>query len=394
MYRRISVLILAIFWTVGLNAQIASIDHVLKEIENNNKELKAKALLLESKREEVKSGNNFQDPDLVGFYLPFGEHFGPDYYEFQISQTFDFPSVYGARGNLIDKKLERLEEEYKMDRQAVLLKAKHLCQEIIYLNKRMEVEERRMDQARKQFAYQDSAYKAEQTGVLELNKAKVSLLQQEFKLRKVENQKFIVQGQLNVLNGGKELNFDATEYTGILELIDLELLWQEKLENDPEFILLSKAEALARQQLSLSKNMSLPKLTAGYNYQGIEGSNYHGIYAGLSIPLWSNNHLIKSARLNLKYNEEFRDSKTAREYNQFKSSYDQYNLELSRYRDYQSTLFALNTEEMKQQIYRSGEMTYVMYYLELQFYRDAQDEMMEMELFLHQKQAELLKHQL
>ena len=51
---------------------------------------------------------------------------------------------------------------------------------------------------------------------------------------------------------------------------------------DPELKILLDQEKVAKQQIKLSKNKSLPNLTAGYNYQGVSGSTYSGIYGGVS----------------------------------------------------------------------------------------------------------------
>jgi outer membrane protein TolC len=196
------------------------------------------------------------------------------------------------------------------------------------------------------------------------------------------------------LNGGIDIDFDESEYPIELEMEDLENVWKEKLENDPELLLLFKEQNLAEQDLRISRGMSLPKLTAGYNYQGIEGSNYHGLYGGISIPLWSNQHRVQASRMQLKYSTVNRESKTARYYLEFKQQYVDYELELNKYREYRSTLDALNTEEMWKEIYESGDMTYVVYYMELHFYREAFDEMLEMELNLYQTLADLFRHRL
>ena len=62
----------------------------MQEIEKNNSELKAYSSLMESKVLERKSGNNLPDPEVGVYYLPFGNHIGGDYSEFQISQSIEF----------------------------------------------------------------------------------------------------------------------------------------------------------------------------------------------------------------------------------------------------------------------------------------------------------------
>ncbi|MEM6816764.1 MAG: TolC family protein, partial [Bacteroidota bacterium] len=88
------------------NAQTDGIARVLREVEQNNKELKAYSDLMVSRSLELKSTNNLPDPQAGLFYLPWGEHTSGDYTEFQFTQSFEFPTVYRTRNELIAKELE------------------------------------------------------------------------------------------------------------------------------------------------------------------------------------------------------------------------------------------------------------------------------------------------
>ena len=78
-------------------SQYAGVEEILVQIEQNNIELKAFQSYIDGQKLQNKSGNNLPNPELIGYYLPFGEHQSGDYTEFEISQSLEFPSVYGAR---------------------------------------------------------------------------------------------------------------------------------------------------------------------------------------------------------------------------------------------------------------------------------------------------------
>ena len=118
---------------MGGFAQSTQTDQVLQEIEQNNKELNAFQSLMESRKLDFKSRNNLPDPQVAAFYLPFGEHNTGDYSEFQVSQSFEFPTVYAARSKWIDKQTDQLQLEYDQRRQDILLPAKKYCLELICL---------------------------------------------------------------------------------------------------------------------------------------------------------------------------------------------------------------------------------------------------------------------
>jgi outer membrane protein TolC len=366
----------------------------LQQIEENNPTLKAFSSFLESKKLSQKASNNL--PDLQGgaYYLPFGHHASGDYTEFQVTQSFELPTVYSTRGTLIDMQEAQNAMEYQLKRQDVLLPALKLLNDLIFLNKKEEIEKVRVLQSKKIFDQTNELFEQEQVGVLDLNKAKIAWIQEQFKLDIIGSDLKKIMIQLKNMNGGKELDFAPNDYVGSLIVDDPENLWQEKMQVDPELKILLDQEKVAKQQIKLSKNKSLPNLTAGYNYQGVSGSTYSGIYGGVSIPLWSSRNTVKAAEANYDYQKSFTQVKTDVMRNDFLGEYEMYQAMLKKYQEYQSTLQSLGSEELLLQAFELGELSFIQYYIELQFYQKALDSMLEMENKLVQSKAELLKHQL
>ena len=366
----------------------------LQQIEENNPTLKAFSSFLESKKLSQKASNNL--PDLQGgaYYLPFGDHVSGDYTEFQVTQSFEFPTVYSTRGTLIHMQEAQNAMEYQLKRQDVLLPALKLLNDLIFLNKKEEIEKVRVLQSKKIFDQTNELFEQEQVGVLDLNKAKIAWIQEQFKLDIIGSDLKKIMIQLKNMNGGKELDFAPNDYVGSLIVDDPENLWQEKMQVDPELKILLDQEKVAKQQIKLSKNKSLPNLTAGYNYQGVSGSTYSGIYGGVSIPLWSSRNTVKAAEAKYDYQKSFTQVKTDVMHTEFLGEYEVYQVLLKKYQEYQSTLQSLGSEELLLQAFELGELSFIQYYIELQFYQKALDSMLEMENKLVQSKAELLKHQL
>ncbi len=375
-------------------AQSPSTMDALQQIEQNNATLKAFSSLLESKKLTQKALNNLPDPQAGAYYLPFGNHTSGDYTEFQVTQSFEFPTVYSTRGTLIDMQEAQNAMEYQLKRQEVLLPALKLLNELIFLDKKEDVEQIRVLQSKKIFDQTNELFELEQVGILELNKAKIAWIQEQFKLDILGSDRKKIMIELKNMNGGIELDFAPNDYVGSLIVDDPESLWQEKMQVDPELRILGDQENVAQQQLKLSKNKTLPNLTAGYNYQGVSGSTYSGIYGGISIPLWSSRNTVKAAEANYDYQKSFTQVKTDVLHTKFLGKYEVYQVLLKKYQEYQSTLQSLGSEELLLQAFELGELSFMQYYIELQFYQKALDSMLEMENQLVQSKAELLKHQL
>tara|TARA_Y100001947_G_C10293161_1_gene283780 strand:+ start:1 stop:1050 length:1050 start_codon:yes stop_codon:yes gene_type:complete len=341
-----------------------------------------------------KTVNNLQDPEVSAFYLPFGEHETSDYYEFQVSQRFEFPTVYGARSKRIKKQKELLELEYESMRQEVLLAAKKQLLELQILRKRENLEEKRVEQARQVYNQIQRLFDAEQIGILELNKAKVAWLQEQFMLDQINIRIRNTLLELQKLNGGNAIEAEQVQLFEDPELAEMQTLWEEKLSEDAEVQQLKARENLAQQQVKLEKNKILPDLSIGYNYQGVNSSNYSGIMGGISIPLWNSRNKVKAAEANLEYTQANAGAETAELYTRFQENYRQYQLLQKKFQEYQVTFKDLNSEELLFKAYELGELSFLDYYREVEFYRQAYNTMLEMEKELLQLKAELLKHQL
>jgi outer membrane protein TolC len=382
-----------LFFVTGFS-QTKNIEELLNEIEQNNTELKGYQSYIESQQLEHKSTNNLPDPQLSGFYLPFGDNATGNYTEYQISQSFEFPSVYTARGKWNDSKSQLLESGYQKRRQEVLLNAKELLIELTFLKKQKAIESERKIQSKQVFEQIQELYNKEQVGILDLNKAKIAWIQEQFVVEQIESDIQILMSKLKTLNGGNPIDGISSQLVLSFEISTIENLWQEKLSNEPRLQELKAIEAASIQKVKLEKNKVLPNLALGYNYQGFSGNNNSGFYGGISIPLWNSKNKVKAAEANYEYQQSNTEVITTSLYAQFQEIYNRYELMLEKYNEYQSAMDNLNSEQLLLKAYMLGEYSFMDYYVELQFYRNASDKMLKIERELQLLQAQLLKHQL
>jgi cobalt-zinc-cadmium efflux system outer membrane protein len=381
-------------FSLSIQAQNNNIARVLAAVEQNNNELKALASMLESQKLELKSSNNLSNPQLEALFLPFGNHSSSDYSEFQISQSFEFPSVYVSRKNLIEKQQKDLDLAYLAKKQEVLLDAKKLCLEFMMLNKSLAIEQSRLEQSKKVFEQIKTLFEKEQVGILALNKANIAWLQEQFGVREIELKRQSLLEKLKMINGGSAIAINAIELVDNQELLGIDNIWSEKLRTDPSLISMQQKEGIALQKIKLSKNQSLPNINAGFNQQGFAGEYYSGIYGGITIPLFGNKNKVKAAKANFQFQHSYSIVHALKAKVAFKNQYNAYTLLLEKYNEYNQTLKGLNSEALLLKAYQLGEISFIEYYIELQFYQQAFDTMLDMEKHVNLQLAELLKHQL
>jgi len=375
-------------------SQTNSLTELLNEIEQNNIALKGYQSFMDSHQLENKSQNNLPDPELSGYYLPFGDNTTDTYTEIQLSQSFEFPTVYAARGKWNDLKLQQLQTAYTKKRQEVLLNAKRNLIALVFLQKQKAIEIERRAQSKQVFDQIQELFDKDQVGILDLNKAKIAWLQEQFVVEQLDNDIQTLRAKLKALNGDQSIERLSSPLVLPIEIGTIETIWQEKLAKDPSLKVLKMNEDASFQKVKLEKNKVLPDLTLGYNYQGDKSSNYSGFYGGISIPLWNSKHKVKAAQANYKYQQSTRQVMTTSLYVQFQESYNRYQLMLEKYHEYQQTITGLNSEALLFKAYSLGAYSFMEYYVELQFYRNASDKMLQMEKELQLLQAQLLRHQL
>lgn len=394
MYKSIFVLLGLTLCVGSLQAQQSSLDGLLQIIEANNQKLAAFRSYRESQSWQYKSENKLPDPRVFGFYLPFGEHNTGDYSEYQISQEFEFPTVYAARGRWIDEQEKRLEREYQKLRQEILLNAKKLGLELVYIHKQRDLVEERVTQSKKVYNQVETLFEKGQAGILDRNKAKLAWLDQQFELEELDTREMNVMQELQALNGGNKVDLVLTTYPNTIEIPALDSLWNERLNQDAQIALLEQEQQVAEQRLKVERNQLLPDISAGYNYQGVAGSNYSGFYGGISIPLWSGRSKVKMAEAEINYFDKHMSEVITTLKSGFTSRVQRYRLLIKKFREYQETLEGINSEMLLQKSYELGEISFMDYYREVSFYRQAENRMLEIEKELQQLRAELFKHQL
>lgn len=377
-----------------INAQNSDVVRVLEEVEQNNNELIAFASMMEGKQLELKSSNNLTNPQVDAYYLPYGNHSSGDYTEFQIAQSFEFPSVYAARKNLINQQIMDLELIFVSKKQEVLLTTKKYCLELIILNKTMKIEQARVEQAREVFDHVKTLFEKDQVGILSFNKAKIVWMQEQFSSQKIALQQLSLLAELQNLNGGNEVVIPSFELVDNYSLLPVDSLWNEKLSSDPYLISLQQKEAIALQEIKLSKNKSLPDLALGYSQQGYSGEYYSGFYGGISIPIFGNKNKVKAAEANFQFQQSYSNVLSIEAKAAFEKQYNKYVLLLENFEEYSQSMSGLNSSALLLKAYELGEISFMEYYVELQFYQQATNAMLYMEKQLNLLKAELLKHQL
>lgn len=286
-------LFLYIFCVLPLTlfAQV-SVDEILLLVEQNNTTLKAASDKTEAAKQEVMMETSLEDPEIGFDYLWGKPGMIGKRKDINVNQTFDLATVFGYRKRLAKSQKELLELELQQKQLETRLEAMDLLVQITYYNQALAIYEERLQQEKQLAASYEKRLAAGDANKLEANRARLSLVEIESETEKVKMERDLLMLQLQTLCGGTEIIYNNTDYNAVNVASNMSLKALQDAQN-------SQQERVAENDLKTARAQSMPSITAGYMAELTDDEKWNGVTIGVSIPLWSNRHNMKRARLSL-----------------------------------------------------------------------------------------------
>jgi outer membrane protein, heavy metal efflux system len=386
-------LILAAALILGerVNAQ-QSLDTLLTGIAIHNKTLRAEQERVSAASIQYKIGNTLPDPrveyDLLrGFPSTAGNQ-----NDLSVTQSLDFPTSYKKRKEVTRSLTSQVNYEQQVMRQKILLNAKLVAIEIIYLNRRIAELQHRYGNTEQFYQDYQKKYDRQDATILDLQKAKLQLLniQTDLKLAQTQRQEWLQ--KLTEANGGQPVSLTDTIYPLTQSLPMFEPLHEAIDSLNPERKFYEAQIQSGQSTLALTRSMLLPKLEFGYHYQGILGQRFHGAHIGFSIPLWENRNKLQHQQFqNQFYTAQLEEHHTTH-YSEIRQLYDKAVSLDSAITDYKEALNSLNNEALLRKSLSAGQMNTLQYYMELTLLYESRDKYLELEKEYHKAMAALFRH--
>lgn len=276
--------------------QAQTIEEVLAQIEQNNKELQAQRQNTLASKLEVQTENNLEDPSVE--YSPFYTRgiTGMSSSELVVTQGFDFPTLYAARRQSGKWKQEVLDRQQQVVRRDILLNAKNLCFDLIMLNQQQALLAARAKNADELLALFEKRLREGDAGVLEVNKIKMERMSVQTEVAQNNAAHRTALQQLLAMNGNLPLEFSADEYPRVEGLNDYNALYDEVMSTDATLLAADANARAAEKELKVNRQSWLPKIEVGYRRNTSLDEKSNGFLVGGSFPLFSNRKKGKIAR--------------------------------------------------------------------------------------------------
>jgi outer membrane protein, heavy metal efflux system len=369
----------------------SGVDSVIDAVRRNNAAIRTNTKYWEARQQEYKTGLTPYDPQVEYDYMFGSPAAAGNQRDFSVTQRLDFPTAYGRKRELGRRQEAQIENHRRMFSQQILLDAKLVALDIIYLNKRgAELGRRLLSTTQLLKDYQRKLDLGDAI-ILDVNKARVQRLNIQSDLALNENERALLITRLTEFNGGIAIDLRDTIYPVHPGVPSFEVLDSIIEANDPELKVYASEQEVMRQQIAVQRSMNLPKIEAGYHSQGILGQSYRGFHTGITIPLWENRNRLKSAQANLEYVISNTATRRLEHRLENRRVYERLEVRRATMAEYHQLLPSLNNTTLLNKALRLGQITVIQYFQDESFYFSSYDRYLQVEREYHKAIAQLYK---
>lgn len=389
-----NLIILLLSFAAGGYAQDPSLKEILRSVEDRNPELRLARQQTAIQKQTDRTENNLQDPSVEYVYQWGTPTETGKSSELNVTQSFDFPTLYAERGKLSRERAVWYGYQYEGVRRDVLLRTQQLFYDLVLTNRKLELLQYRRELALE--LEKNASVYLDQGAInsIENRKLKLEFLNlraEEVNLR-ADREKLLQ--QLSVLNGGVSVDVTETRFSGMPPLPAYTELRAEVLSDNAELRSLDQEKVVANKQLSVSRQQNLPSIELGYRRTtGLE-EKFNGVIMGLSIPLFQNRGKVRQARMQQQYVDMQRESALSSMESALRTSYDEA-VSLKKLLDeYAGTLSGSDGYEALKRALAAHEITIIDYFTELSGLYQSDMNRLDLENRYYKMLAELYKNRL
>lgn len=386
--KTILISIIVFFASFSLNAQ-NSVVTVLKAVEENNTTLKALKETTKAQKLENKTGIYLSNPEVEFNYLWGNPSAIGNRTDFNISQTFDIPTITGMKRKMADERNGLVEWQYKAERMNILLEAKQYCIELIYFNALKKELEIRLQHAETIASGYQNRLNSGDANKLEFNKAQLSLSTITGEMARIDVERNTLLSQLKRLNGGLDISMDDYRFDQEQLPLNFDDWYQQAEQKNPILAYVKQEVLVSQKQVSLTKAKGLPTFSAGYMSENVVGQRFQGLALGVSVPLWENKNRVKQAKTAVVAAQARETDSKQQFYNQLQIQYNRALGLKNTAEAYRKSLTMTNSTELLKKALDAGEISLLNYMVELGFYYNMVNQTLEAERDYQKALAEL-----
>ncbi len=339
---------------------------VLDSVEINNKILSAGRQMTESQKLNAKTGIYLANPTVSYDRL---NNSAGSYSEMIVSQSFDFPSAYFQKSKIANLTVSQADEQYRQAKLEIGSELARVFAEIVYSNRKISILTRRQMIAQQ---LQTGIEKRLQTGdanIFETNRVRSELAKTHSELRITENRRNALNLKLSELNGGRPMEIADTTFTDLPGFTITDTSANTILTRNPQVRQWETEIQITEMNINLQRSLSYPKFEIGYRQDMNTGQNYNGIHAGISIPLFENKNMVRTAKARQMYAMEASDAYRLELQSKVSQLIEEYRTVQQSAISINEVFKTLNTPDLLVKAYKTGQISYTEFFTEYENYQ-------------------------
>lgn len=385
-----------LLFTIGvfaLETEAQNFDTLLNKVVSNNTELMSSVDAARSELFTQKSENNLPDPEVEVEYQ-WGRHEVGDKFDVNVTQGFDWPGAYMARGKankIASEAMSYLNRSNYIDKR---LEIKQNLIDIVNVKKNMKVVKERLDLMDQMIEKYTTGMNRGELTILDLRKLKIEKIRLNETMSALESELTLLESTLEAQNGGKECGDIIAEIDNYPDDTILPAEEYEKIieENDPAVKYSSLMMQSQAQRVKAERLMQFPGFTLGYHHSWEDGDVFNGLIVGVTLPVFSTRNKVRAAKA-LRRSLEYDEMTVAIQKRATLKSNREKALALYRQMtSYESVLKNDNSIDLLKKSLEGGQISLLDYLSEMDYYLQAERDYLDVQYRYHQTLADLNKY--
>jgi len=376
---------------VRLHAQ-DGVERVVAQVERNNTTLQALAQHIKAEKLGARVGLLPENPEL-GFGVLSGRPSSLGRRrDFSVTQLLDFPLAYVHKQQLAGERGRQLDWEWQKRRRELLLEARLLALDLVHANALQKELEKRLASAREMAQAVETRFERGEANILELNKAKLHLLNCREQVEHNDIQRRALLDDLGRLNGGQAIELPDAAFPVARVPEEFAAWFAEAEKGDPQLQGLRSEVRLLELQTKLDRSLGLPKLAIGYMSETTTGERFQGVTLGFSLPLFEKANVIRRDKAQAAAMRLVEADERMQFYQQMKSLHARTVALQQAVGEFRSGLASLDNAPLLRKALDKGEISLIEYVLELSLLYESTEHLLQEELNLARALAVLRQY--
>ena len=335
------------------------------------------------------AGSFFDNPELEVALYTSRPDVGPRH-DIRLTQRVEFPLYYIHRNRIRKLQNDIARSNYQSHRTEWIKEVQQVCSHIVYYNAYVSLYAHCVDNTRKVANIYEKRLRQGDCSVLDYNRMQTELAAVGNKLHMAQVEHALMADNLLMLAGGMNIELKQDTFAAVLLPTNFEEWLSEVKRRTPTLQMLEQESIAAAESLTLSKLAWLPALTVGYAAELSPDDKYHGIAAGIALPLWQRQGTVREARLAQQASQAALADAQTRFEGRMRALYTKASALQKTLADLSATLQRHNSEELLLRALEAGAIPLEYYLQPVEFYHDTEIYILEIQHELEETVIELL----